>query len=181
MSELKRYFMAGDDFEAIPDATGKWVRFDAAQSELSALREELGQTEAERDACLLMEATLRKENEALIEDRARFPDRPDFIGNMISAHIGNLKAGKESSDNYARNYILKNEVLEQRLAAAEQRNAELEKNAARYVWLRDKSESAHQFYLSTPIWFTGVKFNKENVDNTIDAAMTKPTESGASE
>lgn len=65
--------------------------------------------------------------------------------------------------------------------AAEQRNAELEKNAARYIWLRDKSESVHQFYLSTPIWFTGVKFNPENVDSTIDAAMTKPTESGASE
>ena len=70
--------------------------------------------------------------------------------------------------------------LQQRLTAAEQLNAELEKNAARYVWLRDKSESIHQFYLSTPIWFTSVKFNKENVDNTIDAAI-KPTESGASE
>jgi len=71
--------------------------------------------------------------------------------------------------------------LQQRLTAAEQRNVELEKNAARYIWLRDESESVHQFYLSTPIWFTGVKFNKENVDNTIDAAMIKPTESGASE
>jgi hypothetical protein len=70
---------------------------------------------------------------------------------------------------------------EQRLTAAEQRNSELEKHAARYIWLRDKSESVHQFYLSTPIWFTGVKFNTENVDSTIDAAMAKPTESGASE
>lgn len=70
--------------------------------------------------------------------------------------------------------------LQQRLTAAEQRNSELEKNAARYIWLRDKSESVHQFYLSTPIWFTGVKFNPENVDRTIDAAL-KPTESGASD
>jgi hypothetical protein len=68
-----------------------------------------------------------------------------------------------------------------RAEVAEQRNAELEKNSARYIWLRDKSESVHQFYLSTPIWFTGVKFNPENVDSAIDAAMTKPTESGASE
>lgn len=47
----------------------------------------------------------------------------------------------------------------------------LRKDAERYRWLRDKSESVHQFYLSTPIWFTGVKFSKENVDRTIDAAM----------
>lgn len=49
----------------------------------------------------------------------------------------------------------------------------LRKNSARYQWLRDESESIHQFYLSTPIWFTGVKFSKENVDSTIDAAMSK--------
>ena len=47
MIELKRYFMAGDDFEAIPDATGKWVRFDAAQSELAALREELAESKSQ--------------------------------------------------------------------------------------------------------------------------------------
>lgn len=46
-------------------------------------------------------------------------------------------------------------------------------DAERYRWLRDSSESIHQFYLSTPIWFTGVKFSKDNVDNTIDAAMNK--------
>lgn len=46
------------------------------------------------------------------------------------------------------------------------------RNADRYLWLRDSSESVHQFYLSTPIWFTGVKFSKENVDRTIDAAMS---------
>lgn len=50
----------------------------------------------------------------------------------------------------------------------------LHKDAERYRWLRDKSEAFHQFYLSTPIWFTGIKFNKENVDCTIDAAMAAP-------
>lgn len=50
-------------------------------------------------------------------------------------------------------------------------NEALRKDAERYRWLRDKSESVHQFYLSTPIWFTGVKFSKENVDSTIDGAM----------
>lgn len=46
-------------------------------------------------------------------------------------------------------------------------------DAERYRWLRDNSESIHQFYLSTPIWFTGVKFSKGNVDDTIDAAMRR--------
>jgi hypothetical protein len=61
------------------------------------------------------------------------------------------------------------EALEAR--NAEQRIAELEKDAARYQWLRDKSQNHHQFYLSTPLYFTGVKFSKENVDSTIDAAL----------
>ena len=51
------------------------------------------------------------------------------------------------------------------------------KGAERYQWLRDSRESIHQFYLSTPIWFTGVKFSKENVDSTIDAAMGKGEQS----
>lgn len=59
---------------------------------------------------------LREDHAALIEDRARFPDRPDFVGDMISAHIGNLKAGKESADNYARNWSNKLTVAEQRIA-----------------------------------------------------------------
>lgn len=41
--------------------------------------------------------------------------------------------------------------------------------AERYRWLRDKSESVHSFYLSVPLWMTGVKFRPENVDRSIDA------------
>lgn len=59
---------------------------------------------------------------------------------------------------------------EQRMALIAENEA-LRKDADRYQWLRDKSESVHQFYLSTPIWFTGVRFRKEDVDNSIDAAM----------
>lgn len=56
-------------------------------------------------------------------------------------------------------------------------NEALRKDAERYRWLRDSSESIHQFYLSTPIWFAGVKFSKENVDSTVDAAMSKEPKS----
>lgn len=46
-----------------------------------------------------------------LEDRARFPDKPDFVGRMIEAHIGNLKAGKETADQYARDAMSKLERL----------------------------------------------------------------------
>ncbi|CAN7519699.1 hypothetical protein LJR071_003528 [Pseudomonas sp. LjRoot71] len=47
----------------------------------------------------------------------------------------------------------------------------LRKNAERYLWLRDKSEALHSFYLSTPIWMTGVRFRQEDVDRSIDEAI----------
>jgi len=40
---------------------------------------------------------LRAENARLIEDRARFPDRPDDIGRIIGAHFDNLKGMAESN------------------------------------------------------------------------------------
>lgn len=51
----------------------------------------------------------------------------------------------------------------------------LRMGAERYRWLRDSSEAFHSFYLSTPIWLAGARFSKENVDSSIDAAMSKGT------
>ena len=50
-----------------------------------------------RDISALLDAL-----EALIEDRARFPDRPDFIGRMIQGHIGSLRAGKTATEDACR-------------------------------------------------------------------------------
>nr|DAM66941.1 MAG TPA: Ead/Ea22-like protein [Caudoviricetes sp.] len=47
----------------------------------------------------------------------------------------------------------------------------LRKEADRYRWLRDKSESGHSFYLSVPLWLSGIRFRKEDVDAGIDTAM----------
>lgn len=52
-------------------------------------------------------------------------------------------------------------------------NGRLRANSARYLWLRDKSENAHPFYLSTPIWMTGVRFRQSDVDRSIDTAMAE--------
>ncbi|MDH1552624.1 hypothetical protein [Pseudomonas juntendi] len=59
---------------------------------------------------------LRTENIRLIEDRARFPDRPDDIGIMIGCHIGNLKNQAKSSEDYARKWRWKLEAAERKLA-----------------------------------------------------------------
>ncbi|WP_122867959.1 hypothetical protein [Pseudomonas viridiflava] len=49
----------------------------------------------------------------------------------------------------------------------------LREDAARYQWIRDKSEAVHSFYLSVPIWFSSVRFRKEDVDSYIDAAIAE--------
>lgn len=57
-------------------------------------------------------------------------------------------------------------VAERAMAKWELRH---EPDAERYRWLRDKSAAGNQFYLSTPLWFTGVRFRPWDVDNAIDA------------
>lgn len=44
-------------------------------------------------------------------------------------------------------------------------------DAARYRWLRDSSVPPHNFYLSVPVEFDGVKYTPQEVDNYIDAAI----------
>lgn len=58
----------------------------------------------------------------------------------------------------------------------------LEKDAARYRWLRDVSTPPHNFYLSVPIEFDGVRYTPHEVDAAIDAALSTSTApSGAEE
>ena len=58
---------------------------------------------------------LRAENIRLIEDRARFPDRPDDIGRIIGAHVENLKAAAAHNEEAwrwacTRETVLRNEI-----------------------------------------------------------------------
>ena len=48
---------------------------------------------------------------------------------------------------------------------------DVQRDAERYRWLRDVSVPPHNFYLSVPIEFDGVKYGKSEVDAYIDAAM----------
>jgi len=63
------------------------------------------------------------------------------------------------------------EIAERKLEQERARVAELEKDAARYRWLRDVSVPPHKFYVSVPVEFDGVRFEPNEVDAYIDAAM----------
>lgn len=45
------------------------------------------------------------------------------------------------------------------------------KDAERYAWLRDVSVPPHNFYLSVPAEFAGVRYKPQEVDDYIDKAM----------
>ena len=72
--EIKRYTVVGDDFEAVPDTTGKWVRHDAAQSQLAALREELA-NETERANMNALKARHAKQDLNSIQKRLADAER----------------------------------------------------------------------------------------------------------
>lgn len=50
---------------------------------------------------------------------------------------------------------------------------ELQAEASRYRWLRDKSCPPHNFYVSVPDEFKGVQYSALEVDAYIDAAIAK--------
>lgn len=47
----------------------------------------------------------------------------------------------------------------------------LRADAERYQWLRDVSVPPHNFYLSVPVEFDGVRYTRAEVDAGIDAAI----------
>lgn len=52
-------------------------------------------------------------------------------------------------------------------------STQIEKEAARYRWLRDHSVPPHNFYISVPDEFAKVSYSPDEVDAYIDAAIQK--------
>ena len=107
------------------DATLGNVRVDRQVRPLVArLREAAHAMDVNMDARLMDEAAARLMDEAadaieaMVEERARFPDRPDWVGDMIGAHIGNLKAAAEGHEKAWRRTQLHADVEIARLRAA---------------------------------------------------------------
>lgn len=69
------------------------------------------------DALAAEAKALREEVVRLLEDRARFPDKPDDIGRMIGAHIENLKHVTEESRRMCLKAMRERDVVEQDLEA----------------------------------------------------------------
>ncbi len=72
-------------------------------------------TDAEYAKLAAEAQALREEVERLLEDRARFPDKPDDIGRMIGAHIENLKHVAEASRRMCLKAMRERDVVEQDL------------------------------------------------------------------
>lgn len=111
--------------------------------------------------------------------------------NILKAEIAGLKTGYEAYERVNADLKAENDrlaahiadgmdhkaVAVKGMARLTTENEALRKDADRYQWLRDKSEAINQFYLSVPLWFSGVRFRKEDVDSGIDAAMGKGEQS----
>lgn len=103
--------------EAEQSCTPGIVRVDRQVRPLVArLREAAHAMDVNMDARLMDEAA--DAIEAMVEERARFPDRPDWVGDMIGAHIGNLKAAAEGYEKAWRRTQLHADVEIARLRAA---------------------------------------------------------------
>ena len=116
---------AADPPEAEQPGSPGIVRVDRQVRPLVArLREAAHAMDVNMDARLMDEAAARLMDEAadaieaMVEERARFPDRPDWVGDMIGAHIGNLKAAAEGHEKAWRRTQLHSDVEIARLRAA---------------------------------------------------------------
>lgn len=63
-------------------------------------------------------------------------------------------------------------LLRERATEAEAKLAGALVDAERYRWLRDKSVPPHNFYISVPVEFHGVRYSPQEVDAAIDAALS---------
>lgn len=63
-------------------------------------------------------------------------------------------------------------AIDARLSGAPVSEEKVEADAARYRWLRDHSCPPHNFYISVPDEFAGVRYGSSEVDDYIDAALT---------
>ena len=107
---------------------------------------------------------VQADNRRLIEDRARFPDRPDFVGRMISAHFGNLREKARVAEQYAANYRAKME--------------QYKKDAERYQWLRKQPNDTEAPRIDVVYWTPndessnqGEGLRLDELDAAIDAAI----------
>ncbi|MBM5460249.1 hypothetical protein H8F21_22045 [Pseudomonas sp. P66] len=93
--------------------------------------------------------------------------RKDAVANELGMHLADVI--KQRFDRMRAICV----HLQDDLTARDEELDNLRMDAGRYRWLRDKSQSIHPFYLSVPIWFSGIRFRKENVDESIDSSMTE--------
>lgn len=114
---------------------------------------------------------LTAENITLIEDRARFPNKPDVVGQMIAAHYGNLKAKADQYEKAWRSECIRSGALQAEcgaLRADAERLDLLDRNLARNMgWHVGQAPAGN--YGVTSVIFAGSK--PVSIRDAIDDAM----------
>ena len=106
---------------------------------------------------------------AVLRDVAELPDRnsPDDWPDALIVTGEELEIILEEAFEQAATALTQ---LQARVTELEAENARLREDAHRYRWLRDHSVPPHNFYISVPDEFSGVKYSPNDVDAYIDAA-----------
>lgn len=110
---------------------------------------------------------------------------PDGMSSMTPDERDEMSRGGDPEDyGYADRHdvaLVRRTDAESAIRTLEERVASLEADAERYRWLRDKSVPPHNFYISVPIEFDGVRYTAAEVDAGIDsarAALSKTAQPG---
>lgn len=143
-----------------------WLRrrsYDGIALSVDGYAEELRRlhaVEQERDA-------LKAEVEGLRRWKSTHAPRIEALEGLLAHYQTQAATGEEAAAS-----------LESERKANAILTDELEKlraDAGRYRWLRDVSVPPHNFYLSVPVEFHGVRYAAAEVDTAIDAAIKGAT------
>lgn len=178
MSEVKAYRIDEcarmiEDSEPDEDSWTPWI---AAQSELSALREELATSRRnEHNSEVAYKAAIEKQEE-LLEERGRL----DTSLSCMHGHVLAYKLSRQRLLSRARTRELLITDMEQRLTAAEQRNANQCETIKAYQDVSAELESGLRIFavMAAKSTISAVRLIAKQTLNRAHAL--KPTESGAS-
>ena len=114
--------------------------------------------------------TEHDERHAGLALRAAWPSVKNWIARLRGDYVATRNRAEQAEAELKRART-SDEANFLRWQKAESRALAAEKDAGRYRWLRDKSVPPHNFDLSVPVEFDGIRYTPQEVDAAIDAAI----------
>lgn len=91
------------------------------------------------------------------------------LRDIADRHYLSLSVSEQASLVIAAEALVAHQAAPQQAGRADDQPVD-KLDAERYRWLRDFSVPPHNFYLSVPVEFDGVRYTPDEVDSAIDAA-----------